>query len=174
MRQASSTGMYLQQARPDPALSCQGKVSSTKLDNYLQSYDISRRVKGLKSNEREQFWPPGWPGGGLIRAGYSLSSQIHLAPSYVLLCVPEAELLTESPRPSGFGLASGGPIRRAERPRDRSGYFLPVPSMFQSRVPAMAVSPSHSSLWHHFPWLIGPLSLVPRDGTSPGCPNSYC
>lgn len=81
----------------------------------------------------------------------------------LLLCVPEAPLLMASPRPSGFGLAHGGPIRRAERPRgERSGCFLPVPSVLRSRVPAMAVSPRHL-LWHYSPWLTGllPLPLCP-------------
>lgn len=40
-RHVSLIGVYLQQVRPDPALSCQGRVSSIKLEKNFQSCNIS-------------------------------------------------------------------------------------------------------------------------------------
>ena len=106
--------MYLQQVRPDPALPCQGRVSSIKLEEYFQPYDIFQGVKRMKPNEGEQLRSPGSPVEGGITAGYSLPSQSAFHPP-VLLCVPEAQLLM------ALGWPVGNPTeeQRGQEERDQ-------------------------------------------------------
>lgn len=134
-------------------------------------YCISQGVNWVKPNEREQLslQDRHWKESRLVIPCHPRS--VFHPP--ILLCFPEACLLT-SPRPSGFGLAHRGPIRRAERPRGERSVYILCHSLH-------ALDKGSSNGCVPKPFILAPFSMahwdppslvpVPRGGTSS---NSFC